>query len=242
MPVSYRPLFDEGEFRPRVRRAGGVQGRGAAALEGAGEGLSQLGEFYMKKHANEEEKRKAEMYQLGHQTQQDILNKPEESLQTIKSANANPASGEQDFSSMLPPPDVRLGPLSNDIAKAKTPLDLPSRSDIGARAGRALTGKEAAPGFGVMASNAGEPDESENPSLPSTQYGPTSAPPIAKLLAQAQERKSLQDKEAQAQIAEATAKAKGTAYGSTSGQLQAKNENFPTELQQEADKGWTQLP
>lgn len=240
VPVSYRPLFDEGEFRPRVtRRGSGSQSKGAAALEGAGEGMSQLGEFYMKKHANEEQKRKQDMFELGKTTQQDIQSKPEEALQTIHSANSNPMNGGQTFDEMLPAPDVRLGPLSNDIAKAKTPLDLP---DIGARASRALTGKEAAPGFGVTSYSGGEPDESENPSLPSTQYGPTSAPPIAKLLAQAQARKAAQDQEIQAQLQEATNKAKGMAYGTTSGQLQAKNENFPTELSQKSDEAWTQEP
>lgn len=199
MPSSFRPLFDNAEFRPRVGRIGATT-TGGRLGQGVGEGLEKIGEMLARRDQMNEARQLAQQsktqqdqFELGKTTQQDVMNKPEESLQTINSANSNPAASGMDFDKMLPPPDVRLGPISNDISKAQSPLGLP---DIQGRAMRALTPSESAPVGGQTGQFPGVNDDTEAGStLPSTQFGPKQPPSIDKLMQQAAQQRTSIDAE-----------------------------------------------
>jgi hypothetical protein len=114
----------------------------------------------------------------------------------------------------LPSDSELLAPLRAKITSATTPEAVPTPGDILAGARDIGRGLERP----VLGATPSTPDDG---SLPSTQYGPVSKPPIQELLARATERKQQQDAEVKRQLGIAGDTAYATDYGKASGQAQA---------------------
>lgn len=203
-----------------------------------GQAVGDLADLLLKSHLQQKEQdrqdailgqrqREGRQDTFASQLTQDVKSSPEAALRTLTAAKASPLAAGMNLDAMLPDLIARLQPVSLDIAKAKSPLELP---DVVSRARAALTPQEFAPVLGSENVPASED------TLPSTQYAPTNAPAIERLVQQAQARKVALDDETQQKIADAGAMARAQAYGTGMGSGSATHENAPTVAADKADE------
>jgi hypothetical protein len=201
-----------------------------AGLAGLGSALAGLGELRVKRRAFQEQAQAEHDQKMQDKLLETYISLSKEvSADPSKYATLQPVA--QQFGLSLPKPaDAQtLKPLTAQINTAKSPLDLPS--DVGA----------AAESLGVRAVPAADPmtgagSQFADPSMPFASTADMNPPAVANLADLAMRRKTALAAEEQRQIGVKGQEAQSTAYNTGLGANQAKNENFPTELDQKGQE------
>ena len=209
------------------------------ALAGVGNALLNLSDRRIRRRERAQEladaraweKQKLQMQSLGGLSEA-IAKDPSQAALLLQGAQANPLLQGLNLSSLRPPDPAIVAALKAKVAGVDDPANLPNAEDAAGLAGLNTTpvapaGPGAGSQFGFMAPSSSF--EGVNPSVQ----------PVAQAVID--RRNALRQGQDDKVALEGRMKQAGS-YGTTAGANQAKNENFPTELQNDVARERTMRP